>query len=164
MSIRSEHEIWNYQQIELGFNYRMTDLQAALGLSQMQRLDLFVKKRHEIAKRYDLLLADLPVVTPRQHSDGYSSFHLYIIRLNLVETNKTQRHIYNALHLADIGVNMHYIPVYRQPYYEKIGFKAGYCPEAEKYYSEVITIPIYPSLTFEQQDFVVQSLNRALAA
>jgi UDP-4-amino-4,6-dideoxy-N-acetyl-beta-L-altrosamine transaminase len=164
MSARPEQEIWNYQQIDLGFNYRMTDLQAALGLSQMQRLDLFVEQRHEIAKRYDLLLADLPVVTPWQHSDSYSGLHLYVIRLNSAEINKTQRQIYNALHSADIGVNVHYIPVYRQPYYEKMGFRAGYCPEAEKYYSEVISIPMYPGLTSEQQDFAVQSLNQALAA
>jgi UDP-4-amino-4,6-dideoxy-N-acetyl-beta-L-altrosamine transaminase len=164
MFARPEHEIWNYQQIDLGFNYRMTDLQAALGLSQMQRLDLFVKQRHEIAKRYDLLLADLPVVTPWQHSDSYSGLHLYVIRLNLAEINKTQRQIYNALYSAGIGVNVHYIPVYRQPYYEKMGFRAGYCPEAEKYYSEVISIPVYYGLTSEQQDFVVQSLHQALAA
>jgi UDP-4-amino-4,6-dideoxy-N-acetyl-beta-L-altrosamine transaminase len=164
MSARPEQEIWNYQQIDLGFNYRMTDLQAALGLSQMQRLDLFVEQRHEIAKRYDLLLADLPVVTPWQHSDSYSGLHLYVIRLNSAEINKTQRQIYNALYSADIGVNVHYIPVYRQPYYEKMGFRAGYCPEAEKYYSEVISIPMYPGLTSEQQDFAVQSLNQALAA
>jgi UDP-4-amino-4,6-dideoxy-N-acetyl-beta-L-altrosamine transaminase len=164
MSARPECEIWNYQQIDLGFNYRMTDLQAALGLSQMQRLDLFVKQRHEIAKRYDLLLADLPVVTPWQHSDSYSGLHLYVIRLKLAEINKTQRQIYNAFYAADVGVNVHYIPVYRQPYYEKMGFEAGYCPYAEQYYSEVVSIPMYVGLTSEQQDFVVQSLHWALAA
>jgi dTDP-4-amino-4,6-dideoxygalactose transaminase len=163
MSTRPEHEIWNYQQIGLGFNYRMTDLQAALGLSQMQRLDLFVTQRHEIAKRYDLLLADLPVVAPWQDSDSYSSFHLYVIRLKLAEINKSLRQIYNAFYAADIGVNVHYIPVYRQPFYEKIGFKAGYCPEAEQYYSEVISIPMYPGLTSEEQDFVVRSLCQGLA-
>lgn len=164
MFARPEHEIWNYQQIDLGFNYRMTDLQAALGLSQMQRLDLFVKKRHEVANRYDLLLADLPVVSPWQHSDSYSGFHLYVIRLKLAEINKTQRQIYNAFYAADVGVNVHYIPVYRQPFYERMGFEAGYCPEAEQYYSEVISIPMYPGLTPEQQDFVVLSLRQALAA
>jgi UDP-4-amino-4,6-dideoxy-N-acetyl-beta-L-altrosamine transaminase len=164
MSARPAHEIWNYQQIDLGFNYRMTDLQAALGLSQMQRLDLFVEKRHEIAKRYDLMLADLPVETPWQHSDSYSGLHLYVIRLNLADIQKTQRQIYNALHTANIGVNLHYIPVYRQPYYEKMGFRAGYCPEAEKYYSEAISMPMFTGLTSEQQDVVVQSLHQALAA
>lgn len=164
MSARPVREIWNYQQIDLGFNYRMTEMQAALGLSQMQRLDFFVKQRHEIAKRYDLLLADLPVVAPWQHSDSYSSFHLYVIRLKLSEINKTQRQIYNAFYEVDVGVNIHYIPVYRQPYYEKMGFDEGYCPEAEQYYSEVISIPMYPGLTSEQQDFVVQSLCQALKA
>jgi UDP-4-amino-4,6-dideoxy-N-acetyl-beta-L-altrosamine transaminase len=164
MSVRPEQEIWNYQQIDLGFNYRMTELHAALGLSQMQRLDFFVKQRHEVAKRYDLLLADLPVVTPWQHPDSYSGIHLHVIRLRLAEINKTQRQIYNAFYAADVGVNVHYIPVYRQPYYEKMGFKAGYCPEAEQFYSEVISIPMYPGLTSEQQDFVVQSLRQALAA
>lgn len=164
MLVRPENEIWNYQQIDLGFNYRMTDLQAALGLSQMQRLDLFIKQRHKIAKRYDLLLADLPVRTPWQHSDSYSGVHLYVICLNLEKINKTQRQIYNAFYSAGVGVNVHYIPVYRQPHYEKMGFRAGYCPEAEKFYSEVISIPMYPGLTSEQQDSVVQSLCQALAA
>jgi dTDP-4-amino-4,6-dideoxygalactose transaminase len=130
----------------------------------MQRLDLFVEKRHEIAKRYDLMLADLPVETPWQHSDSYPGLHLYVIRLNLADIQKTQRQIYNALHTANIGVNLHYIPVYRQPYYEKMGFRAGYCPEAEKYYSEAISMPMFTGLTSEQQDVVVQSLHQALAA
>jgi UDP-4-amino-4,6-dideoxy-N-acetyl-beta-L-altrosamine transaminase len=164
MSARPEREIWNYQQINLGFNYRMTELQAALGLSQLQRLDAFVSKRHDIAKRYDVLLADLPVVTPWQHSDSYSALHLYVIRLKLAEINKTQRQIYNSFYSADIWVNIHYIPVYRQPYYEKMGFRPGYCPEAEKYHSDVISIPMYPGLTSLQQDFVVETLHRALAA
>jgi UDP-4-amino-4,6-dideoxy-N-acetyl-beta-L-altrosamine transaminase len=164
MCVRPEHEIWNYQQIDLGFNYRMTDLQAALGLSQMQRLDLFVKERHEIAQRYDVLLADLPVATPWQHSDSYSGFHLYVIRLNMAEISKTQRQIYNALYSEGIGVNVHYIPVYRHPYYERMGYRAGYCVEAEKYYSQVITMPMYPGLTSVQQDFVAQSLFNVLAA
>ena len=163
MLARPECEIWNYQQIELGFNYRMTDLQAALGLSQMQRVDLFVKKRHEIAKRYDLLLAGLPLVIPWQHSDSYSGLHLYVIRLKLAEINKNKRQIYNALYSADIGVNVHYIPVYRQPFYEKMGFELSNYPEAESYYAEAITLPMYPRLTSEQQDFVVQTLRRALA-
>ena len=164
MEVRPVQEIWNYQQVDLGFNYRLTDLQAALGLSQMQRLDEFVARRHEIAKLYDMLLGELPVVIPWQHTDSYSSFHLYVIRLNLREINMTQRQIYDAFYEAKVGVNLHYIPVYRQPYYEKIGFYAGYCPEAEKYYSEVISIPIYPGLTCEQQEYVVQSLRNALAA
>jgi UDP-4-amino-4,6-dideoxy-N-acetyl-beta-L-altrosamine transaminase len=164
MSARPEKEIWNYQQIDLGFNYRMTDLQAALGLSQIERLNFFVNQRHEIAKRYDFLLTDLPVVTPWQHSDSYSGLHLYVIRLNLAKINKTQRQIYNTLYSEHIGVNVHYIPVYRQPHFENMGFRAGYCNEAENYYSEAISIPMYSGLTTKQQDFVVQSLRQALAA
>ncbi len=110
-------EIWNYEQIGLGFNYRMTDIHAALGCSQMHRLIEFVTKRHVIAERYDKLLSDLPVVTPWQHPDSYSGYHLYVIRLKLKEINKTQRQVIDALHAAGILVNLHYIPVYRQPYY-----------------------------------------------
>lgn len=162
MHPRMPKEIWNYQQIGLGFNYRMTDIQAALGLSQMQKLDEFVTKRHSIARRYDELLANLPVITPWQHTDSYSSFHLYPIRLKLGYINKTHRQVYAALRAEGILVNLHYIPVYRQPYYEKMGFRKGYCPEAEKYYSEVISIPMYPGLTKSQQDIVVGAIKLLL--
>jgi UDP-4-amino-4,6-dideoxy-N-acetyl-beta-L-altrosamine transaminase len=151
---------WYYQQIDLGFNYRMTDLQAALGLSQMKRLDAFVAKRHAIARRYNELLADLPITTPWQHPDGYSGLHLYVIRLKLNEIRKTHREVFEALRAASIGVNLHYIPVYRQPYYEGKGFRERYCPEAEQYYSEAISLPMYPGLTEEQQDQVVRVLNK----
>ena len=114
---RPAGEIWNYQQIDLGFNYRMTDIQAALGLSQMTRLDEFVTKRYAIAKRYDQLLSELPLLTPYQHEDGYSSYHLYVIRLKLAKINKTQRQVYDAIYAAGVLVNLHYIPVYRQPHY-----------------------------------------------
>jgi len=146
MHARPHQELWNYQQIDLGFNYRMTDIQAALGLSQIQRLDEFVAKRHNIAIRYDQLFSDYPVLTPWQHSDSYSSYHLYVIRLKFDKINQTQRQVYDALRASEILVNLHYIPVYRQPYYEQMGFVAGYSLEAEKYYSEAISIPIYPGL------------------
>jgi UDP-4-amino-4,6-dideoxy-N-acetyl-beta-L-altrosamine transaminase len=164
MHSRPPEEIWNYQQTTLGFNYRMTDIHAALGLSQMQRLDEFVTKRHIIAKRYDQMLSSLPVVAPYQHEDGYSSFHLYVISLKLGEISKTQRQVYEALRAAGILVNLHYIPVYRQPYYEQMGFLAGYCPHAERYYSEAISIPMYPGLTKAQQDQVVSALREATSA
>ena len=164
MQPRPAQEIWNYQQIDLGFNYRMTDLQAALGLSQMRRLDEFVTKRHAIAKRYDQLLSALPVRTPWQQADSYSGYHLYVIRLKLNEINKTQRQVYDALHAAEILVNVHYIPVYRQPYYEQMGFNVGYCPQAEQYYSEAISIPMYPGLTVAQQDQVVAVIREAVGA
>ncbi len=150
---------WYYQQIDLGFNYRMTDLQAALGLSQMRRLDEFVTKRHAIAKRYDELLSGLPVVTPWQHSDSYSGLHLYVIRLKLAEINKTHRQVFEALRAEGIGVNLHYIPVCCQPYYEGLGFKAGYCPDAERYYAEAISLPMYPGLSEVQQNQIFDILK-----
>lgn len=154
---------WYYQQIDLGFNYRMTDLQAALGLSQMQRLDEFVTRRHAIAKQYDELLADLPVVTPWQNPDSYSGLHLYVIRLKVDQINKTHREVFDAMRAAGIGVNLHYIPVHRQPYYERMGFKQGQFPEAEKYYTEAITLPMYPGLTQAQQNEVVTVLSKAIS-
>jgi len=158
---KAAEELWNYQQIDLGFNYRMADINAALGLSQMQRIDEFVTKRHTIAKRYDKMLASLPVVTPWQQGDSYSSYHLYVIRLKLGEINKTQRQVYAALRAADILVNLHYIPVYRQPYYEQMGFRTGYCQQAEQYFLEAISIPIYPGLTAVVQDQVVATIKEA---
>lgn len=163
MQSRPTDEIWNYQQIGLGFNYRMTELQAALGLSQMRRLDSFVEKRHRIARRYDSELKGLPIVTPWQHMDSYSSYHLYPIRIKQDKSVKTQRDVYTALQAAAINVNLHYIPVYRQPYYEAIGFKKGYCPESEQYHKEVLSIPMYPTLTDSEQDKVIRKLNEALA-
>lgn len=155
---------WYYQQIDLGFNYRMTDLQAALGLSQMQRLDEFVARRHVVAKRYDELLAELPVVTPWQNSESYSGLHLYVIRLKLNEICKTHREVFEAMRAASIGVNLHYIPVYHQPYYERLGFKPGHCIEAETYYSEAVSLPMYSALTEVQQDQVVTALREAISA
>ena len=159
---RTPEEIWNYQQIGLGFNYRMTDIQAALGLSQMQRLDEFITRRHSIARRYDESLADMPIITPWQHADNYSSFHLYPVRLKLGEINKTHRQVYEALRAERILVNLHYIPVYRQPYYEKMGFRKGYCPEAEQYYENTISLPMFPALTAKQQDIVVAVIKQVL--
>ena len=162
MQPRPVQEIWNYQQIDLGFNYRMTEIQAALGLSQLQRLDEFVNKRHALAKRYDQLLSTLPVVTPWQHAEGYSSYHLYVIRLRLNEINKSQREVYGALCEDGILVNLHYIPVYRQPYYEKMGFTSGYCSQAESYYSEAISIPLYTGLMEGQQERVIAVIRKGL--
>jgi dTDP-4-amino-4,6-dideoxygalactose transaminase len=153
---------WYYQQIDLGYNYRMTDLQAALGLSQMQRLDEFVAKRHVIAKRYDELLSSLPVTAPWQHPDGYSGLHLYVIRLKLGQINKTHRQVFEALRETGIGVNLHYIPVHRQPYYEGLGFQAGQYPEAEQYYAEAISLPMYPGLMGLLQERVIHELSKIL--
>ena len=163
MHPRAPEELWNYQQIDLGFNYRMTDIQAALGLSQMHRLDEFVTKRQTIAKRYDQMLSTQPVAIPWQHPDSYSSNHLYVIRLGLGEINRTHRQVYKAMHAAGVLVNLHYIPVYRQPYYEEMGFVEGYCPAAEHYFSEAISLPMYSGLTWENQDVVIRALNAALS-
>ncbi|CAM8381048.1 UDP-4-amino-4,6-dideoxy-N-acetyl-beta-L-altrosamine transaminase [Candidatus Methylopumilus planktonicus] len=155
-------EIWNYQQIELGFNYRMSDIHAALGLSQMKRLDEFVTKRHIIANNYDQLLSNLPIFTPFQNKDSYSSYHLYLIRLKLHEITKSQKQVYEDLRNNGIMVNLHYIPVYRQPYYKRKGFKVGYCPNAESYFSEVLTLPMYPALEKTEQDHVIKILSKVL--
>lgn len=163
MQPRPADEIWNYQQTDLGYNYRMTDMQAALGLSQMTRLDGVVAKRHSIARRYDASLADLPLRTPWQHPDCYSSYHLYPIRLDSRETRQTQCEVYGKLHAAGIGANLHYIPVYRQPYYEAMGFQPGYCPEAERYYREALSIPLYPTLPDADQKKVIRVLHEVLA-
>ena len=153
---------WYYQQVDLGFNYRMTELQAALGVSQMARLDDFVKRRHELARRYDELLADLPVVTPWQHPDSYSGLHLYVIRLKLAEIRASHREVFESLRKQGIGVNLHYIPVHTQPFYAAMGFAPDDFPESMRYYNEAISIPMYHGLTFEQQDTVVAALKEAL--
>ena len=163
MTPQAPEELWYYQQIALGFNYRMTDIHAALGLSQMQRLDEFVTMRRAIARRYDKLLAGLPITVPWQHPNSHSGFHLYVIRLKLSEISKTQREVFKALHASGIMVNLHYIPVYRQPYYEQLGFKIGHCPEAERYYAEAISLPMYPGLPDELQDKVAAALNLVLS-
>jgi dTDP-4-amino-4,6-dideoxygalactose transaminase len=160
---RPDNEIWNYQQIELGFNYRMTDIQAALGLSQMQRLDEFVKRRHEIAERYDAELRLLPIITPHQASDTYSSYHLYPIRVSEAESGKTQRQVYDALWQNGVAANLHYISVHRQPYYESLGFKAGDFAESEQFHREVISLPMYPALSQQQQSEVVTILESFLS-
>jgi UDP-4-amino-4,6-dideoxy-N-acetyl-beta-L-altrosamine transaminase len=153
---------WYYQQIDLGFNYRMTDLQGALGVSQMNRLDDFVARRHDLACRYDRLLADLSVVTPWQHSDTYSSFHLYVILLKTGRHNRSRNEVFESLRAHGIGVNVHYIPVHIQPYYKKIGFAPGDYPRAESYYSNAISLPIFYRLTENQQDAVVAGLRQAI--
>lgn len=155
---------WYYQQIDLGFNYRMTELQAALGVSQMERLDSYVSRRHALAKRYDEMLADLPVTLPWQHPDSYSGLHLHVIRLKLDQIDRTHREVFEALREQGIGVNLHYIPVHTQPYYQRMGFKAGDFPEAERYYAEAISLPMYPTMTTAQQDQVITALSKALRA
>lgn len=153
---------WYYQQVALGFNYRMTELQAALGISQMQRLDAYVAKRHELAQRYDILLKELPVTLPWQHPDSYSGLHLYVIRLQLDKISKTHLEVFQGMRDAGILVNLHYIPVHTQPFYQKMGFKYGQFPQAEQYYQEAISIPMFPVMTEEQQNQVAAALAKAL--
>ncbi|MDD2892330.1 MAG: UDP-4-amino-4,6-dideoxy-N-acetyl-beta-L-altrosamine transaminase [Halothiobacillaceae bacterium] len=155
---------WYYQQIELGYNYRMTDIQAALGLSQMSRLDEFVAMRHVIARQYDTQLADLPVQRPWQHPDSHSACHLYPVRLRCDESKVSHREVFDSLRAQGIGVNLHYIPVHTQPYYEEMGFRRGDFPEAERYYAETFSLPLYPALAAGQQAQVVEALKKAIAA
>jgi UDP-4-amino-4,6-dideoxy-N-acetyl-beta-L-altrosamine transaminase len=155
---------WYYQQVELGFNYRMTELQAALGISQMDRLDAFVARRHELASRYDELLSGLPVTTPWQRPDSFSGLHLYVIRLQSANIGKTHRQVFESLRAQGVGVNLHYIPVHTQPYYQDMGFAAEDFPEAIAYYDEAISLPMFHGLTDDQQDEVLRALELALEA
>jgi UDP-4-amino-4,6-dideoxy-N-acetyl-beta-L-altrosamine transaminase len=160
---RSKDEIWNYQQLELGYNYRMNDIQAALGLNQMKRLDEYVLRRNNIAKYYDKELKNLPLTTPWQEPDVYSSYHLYPILIKNNSNNKNQKQVYNELRKNNILANLHYIPVHRQPYYENLGFKENDFPISEKLHQEIISIPIYPSILDEQQKYVVETLKKVIA-
>ena len=154
---------WYYQQILLGFNYRMTEIQAALGISQMERLNEYVTRRHKLARRYDELLTPLPLVTPWQHEDSYSALHLYVIRLQLNNLSTSHKEVFESLIGQGIGVNLHYIPIHTQPYYRKLGFKEGDFPEAESYYRAAISLPLYSHLTHEHQDVVINALGKAIS-
>lgn len=153
---------WYYEQIDLGYNYRMTDIHAALGLSQLSRIDKNIQTRHKIANYYNNKLSRLPLRIPKQNPDSYSSFHLYVIRLNLEEISFSHKDVFEYLRSKDILVNLHYIPVYLHPYYQNLGFKKGYCPQSEKYYKDAISIPIFPSLKKEEQDIVIKELKNIL--
>lgn len=155
---------WYYQQIDLGYNYRMTELQAALGVSQMTRLDEYVARRRALAWRYDELLAGLPVTKPWQDLNTHSAWHLYVIRLQLDKIGKTHREVFEDLRAQGIGVNLHYIPIPTQPYYQRMGFKPGDHPEAQRYYAEAISLPMFQTLTNTQQDEVLSALRKAIQA
>ena len=153
---------WYYQQIDLGFNYRMTDIQAALGFSQMQRLNKFIARRRELAARYDEKLKNLPLKIPYQDANTNSSWHLYIVRVNFDKVTKTKQQIFDEMKARGITLNLHYIPVHTQPYYESLGHRAEECPNSLEYYREAMTLPLYYDLTDEQQDFIVESLSEVL--
>ena len=150
---------WYYQQINLGFNYRMTDIQAALGVSQLDRLDKYVSRRHELASRYNNFLKDFPLVIPYQHIDTYSSFHLYIIRL---KDEKKHKKVFEYLRKKNVFVNLHYIPVHTHPHYQKTNVEFTHLNHSEQYYKDAISLPLYPAMTEQQQEFVISSLSEAL--
>jgi len=159
MSKRGEDEIWNYQQIELGFNYRMSDIHAALGNSQLQRLDMFVRRRNNIAEAYIKAFKDLPIKYQMIDDKSNSSFHLFPVRINKGLSGKSQRDFHDMLWKIEVVANLHYIPVHRQPFYEKMGFKKGDFPNAEDFHREVISLPIFYSLTTEIQDFIINKIT-----
>jgi UDP-4-amino-4,6-dideoxy-N-acetyl-beta-L-altrosamine transaminase len=153
---------WYYEQVELGYNYRMTELQAALGLSQMSRIEEFVTTRNTLAKIYNDKLKKLPIILPFQSENTYSSFHLYVIRLDLDIIEKSHKQVFQELRDKGIGVNLHYIPVHIHPYYRSMGFKLGDFPEAEKYYNEAISIPIFHGLKDDQQNTVIRAITEVI--
>lgn len=152
-------EIWNYQQIELGFNYRMTDLQASLGISQLKRIETFLTKRKELADRYNNLLDQMPLFKPKIFSYSESSWHLYVVELDSQRSNITQKELYTKLRQSGVLVNLHYIPIYKHPYYKKLGFKDQYCPNAEIYFHRALSLPIFFDITDAEQDQVVHYLK-----
>jgi len=156
------HGDWYYQQLELGFNYRMSDLHAALGISQLKRLDGFCRQRKALADNYDKQLAQLPLILPKQLKSTTSPWHLYIITLKLDKINNTHQHVFHLLREAGIGVNLHYIPIHLHPYYQCLGFKKGDYPTAEQYYSKAISIPLYTQLSSIQQATIISELKKAL--
>jgi UDP-4-amino-4,6-dideoxy-N-acetyl-beta-L-altrosamine transaminase len=162
MEPRPLDEIWNYQQVSLGFNYRMTDIQAALGASQLDRLDEIVAKRSAIARLYDVEFAELPLQPQVQSKGAYSSYHLYAVRLNLKRATLSQREFRDVLVTKGLGVNLHYIPVYRQPYYRSKGFPAGYCPVSEQYHREALSLPLFSSMSISQNQTVIQIVRGIL--
>ena len=159
MTDNPKNEIWNYQQIELGYNYRMNDIQAALGISQMKKLDEFITKRHKIAKIYDSSLSNLPIIIPQQSSDSFSSYHLYPIQIKNENNKITRNEMYNHLLRNNIKVNIHYAPIYLQPYYQKMNFRRGYCPNAEAFFKSTISIPIFPGMNLEDQYNVINTIT-----
>ena len=154
---------WYYQQVELGWNFKMSDIQAALGLSQISRLESYVRQRHAVADTYNEALRDLPLVLPYQDADSYSAFHLYPVQIDQAAISTSRGMVFSRLRAAGIGVNVHYIPVHTQPYYRALGFKTGDYPAAESYYANTLSLPMYPTMTPEEQQSVVSALQVALA-
>ena len=153
---------WYYQQVELGFNYRLTELQAALGISQMERIDEFICKRHILKDNYNSLLDDLPITKPHQDNHCYSALHLYPIKIESTNIRNKREKIFNKLRGDGIGVNVHYIPIPSQPYYKQFGFEKGDFPNAENYYKAALSLPLHPGMSLQDQDKVVSSIIKAI--
>src|SRR5262249_5337099 len=159
---QSSHGRWYYEQMELGFNYRLTDIQAALGLSQAARLGQFLERRRQIAAAYDEAFADLPLIRPWQDPRTGSSWHLYVVQVALDRIRKSHRPVFEELREGGVGVNLHYVPVHLQPLYRNLGFKPGHCPEAEKYYRGAITLPMFPRMTDDELNCVIAEVRKVL--
>lgn len=162
MTGKTDEGAWYYEQLELGFNYRMTDVHAALGLSQLTRLKSYVERRNVLAQRYDRLLAELPLQRMIVNENNYSAYHLYVVRVNKEKAGKSRRDVFAALRQRGIGVNVHYMPIHMQPYYRQLGFEPGMFPESEKHGAEALTLPLYPELSEVQQGQVVAALQESL--
>lgn len=160
---RASEGAWYYEQVTLGYNYRLTDVQAALGLSQLSRIDRYVSRRRQLADRYESLLRGLPVQLQKQHADAFSAFHLFVIRLHFEQATWTRRSVFDAMREMGVGVNVHYIPVYDQPFFRAVGgFARDACPNADDYYAGALSLPLYPALTESEQDHVVAALKAAM--
>ena len=158
---REEAGDWFYEMVYLGYNYRLTDIQCALGLSQMNKLDSWLARRREIARRYDEAFAGLPeIMTPVVKDDRSSAWHLYVIRLNLERLQVGRTEVFAALRAENIGVNVHYIPVYWHPYYQGLGYKQGLCPIAEASYERLISLPIFPGMSDHDVEDVIKAVKR----
>jgi UDP-4-amino-4,6-dideoxy-N-acetyl-beta-L-altrosamine transaminase len=150
---------WYYEQIDIGYNYRMTDIHAALGISQINRIKSIIEKRHSIADRYSKELNGIPIFLPWQDPNQHSSFHLYVIRLDIKKASISHKDFFIKMRESNILVNLHYIPVYFHPYYQKLGFEKGYCIEAENYYKSAVSIPIFPTLSNDDQSMVIETIK-----
>lgn len=161
--LKEYHGPWYYEMQFLGYNYRMTDIQAALGTSQLKKIDQFIALRRKYVAMYNEVFKDVnEIITPFQHKDGDSSWHLYMIRLKLDKLTASRREIFEALQQQNIGVNVHYIPIHLQPYYQQLGYKKGMCPNAEKLYEEVITLPLFPAMSEEDVNDVIHAVKRTI--